>query len=152
MHLNKYIDYVHDRHAYWCDVLKAFACEQGVSVCTTPDLFLLVDKAPRWAGKYVQRKHMCVYVIPYAISEGVKAYDPTIAHEVCHAYQNCWRLPHERTQWHGEFFHFLLRYVCKQDSGRCHPYDIKRAKLVAEFLSMKGSHEETRRTNSRQLV
>ena len=140
--LSQLIDQIYSRHLYWHQYLQSFASQWNI-VVPVPE----ASYDPRWhkwAGIYYPRSHRIRYVLPYVITETLAGYDETIAHEMCHAFQDrIIPMPELAsgsvikcmcTEKHGEFFHFLLKNVCGFARGKHHRYDIRKAKKVEEVV------------------
>ena len=123
------IEFVKLRHHVWSQHLLEW------SERAHPELNLSAPKcevwftAPRKAGMYRTKSKTCVYYLPYAMLEA--GFDSTIAHECCHHFQY---LIYPSGKWHGDFFYYLLQRVCGYNRGRCHNYDVGKAKQLAQFL------------------
>jgi hypothetical protein len=127
--------WIRERHEHWCNVLAAFADEHGHA--TTRPKCEVVLNAAKWAGRYRTKNNTCYYSLPYAMVEGAH-YDETIAHECCHSYQRFFAVDHNgKTKWHGDFFLFLLRYVCGfKKAGFYHTTSVAKVKKVAKLLKL----------------
>jgi hypothetical protein len=122
------IEWISQRHAYWCQRLYEFSKTLGVTPRAQPTMCVYLP-GKREAGHY-SSLHGCAYSLAYAMSED--EFDSTIAHEVCHAYQKS-LMPD--AAWHGEFFLFLLQVVCgKKAHGTRHKYNVKRARAFGRLL------------------
>ena len=95
--------------------------------------YKIIYKVTRNAGTYFARKHTCVYPLAYCIL-AKEDYRITVIHEVVHGYQ--WQiLPICKA--HCDFFHFLMRKVMGvENSRRCHPYSVVKAKQIARILEV----------------
>ena len=122
--------YVHERVEHWSSHLSDW-CSTAVGVeATAPNLSMPSVVRGRWAGRYSSGSHRVVLPVPWAMIAG-DAYDETIAHEVCHAYQ---RAVYAHGKWHGEIFHFLLHIVCRKPHTRYHRLPVTQAKALSKVL------------------
>lgn len=133
--------WINQRHEYWCTVVELFIRDNFPEVKLTRPSVLISDIAKKvnCAGYYHQQKHKCQYFIAYRLVVKDK-YDETIAHEVCHAYQNvlC-----PGSKWHGEMWNFLLKKVCgfyKSQNGHSHP--VKLVKKMNEYIALRIEHDK----------
>lgn len=121
-------------HRKYCRKLASFARNWGHGSLDIgqPDIEFKVS-GTKVGGKYSSAKHCCIYMLDYmAVVDD--EYEETIAHEVCHAYQQM-ILP--SSKWHGDFFLFLLRNVCGfKEAGIRHTHPVGKIKVVAEYLKL----------------
>lgn len=118
-------------HTRWCKHLDKFAVSVNV-VVPSPSM-LVYAGAHSWAGQYHRDPHRCIYSLPYALLYSDYA-DEVVAHEVCHAFAKCIE---PTSDWHGEFFKFLIRRVCNFPNHKpSHDYSIPKAKGLGVFLRL----------------
>ena len=144
MNIPQWEQWIHERHVHWHGVMNDYFGHRAYRVWTPPNLsdVKIVNRAPKKAGCYNSREHLCTYYLPYAIVAGEHEYDKTIAHEVCHSWQ--WTI-RPGISAHGEFFLYLLNEVCGfTKADRWHTYSTSKAKkvqaLIRAHYSMKGKH------------
>lgn len=130
--MKKQIAWLEDRHSFWHWHLDQWAKEFNIEVqCPSYEYEL---NATNRAGSYHRKRHHIVYVLPYIVTEGMDAYDKTVAHEMVHAFQ--YRvMPNCAT--HGDFFLHVLRNVCKYPGAQAtHCYNVSKARKVSKYLKL----------------
>lgn len=128
--------WINARHDFWCEELELFMLGIGVHQPTRPKCSIS-NAATNTAGRYFGgKRHQCVYMKYYAAFLK-EAYDSTIAHEVCHAYQ---KQIMQGCKWHGDFFLFLVRVVCGFDNENTgHRFPVATIKKIAELAELQES-------------
>ncbi len=134
-----------ERHLFWCERIEQHGLrshgehfESGLR-SQRPDV-ALDSNLRSWAGQFHRRAKTCTYAVLYAFKLG-NAYDETIAHEVCHAYQRYYL---RGCKSHGDMFFYLLRVVCGFDGAKRTHADWDRGVLTAiklsyDIVKLKGS-------------
>lgn len=131
--------FIRERHTYWCGLLTLWARLQGHELKKGSPKCAIKVRAMQACGKYFPLGHVCEYRLPYAMVE--PDYDTTIAHEVVHAFQ---RQIFPDCHWHGDFFKYLLGYVCECPIEITHSYSVERAKKVSRVIQeWKRLHQQT---------
>lgn len=124
-------DRIQKWHELHCDRLEAAAAALGAPAAPRPKC-VVVDgllRRSRRSGEYSPREKACYYSLAFALAAGPR-YEETVAHEVVHHYQE-WILP--GSAWHGELFSALAKATGLKVT-RCHDYDVRKARLVAQLL------------------
>jgi hypothetical protein len=101
------IKLVQQRHGHWSEHLRQFVVSLGKNSVIQPPKCTFFLRGGNVAG-HCNMIHGCSYSLAYACLYA-KDFDCTVAHECCHWYQRH-AMPH--SEWHGEFFLFMLRHVC----------------------------------------
>lgn len=127
------IQYLTDRHHFWYDHLAKWYERSGLKTPPPIPELVLNTRPIRRAGRFSVKAHRCEYTLIYCVVHGEKN-DETVAHEMCHAFQQ-YAMP--GCEWHGEFFFFLLRVVCGfKTATKYHDMKPKELQLIGKLVHL----------------
>lgn len=137
MTLDEAVEMLRDEHDAWHARIASWADETHGVVIPRPRAEI-VTRTAKWSAQYSPSSATCSYQIGYVLLVG-REYRETVAHEMVHHAQ---KLVMPESQWHGDFFKYLLRFVCGfRGAKTTHSESPRAARLLGETVRQTLGHE-----------